>query len=152
MHPTVGIHFNSCGGNMRAMLSMATCMMALRDSGVTISTHCDAEASSGAALLFLMGDKDKRYMSSYASIMLHSVSSELSGTVKDSIEYLKNSEHCYTELLRDDITGLYSTLADVFENPFDLLTSGKDYYFTYQDCVDNQWVKNAVTGETDVFI
>jgi len=70
------LHVNSFGGDVYDTLSIIDTMKGLE---TPVVTYCSGKAMSGAALVFLAGKKGHRLLSRNGWIMIHEVSSLLSG-------------------------------------------------------------------------
>jgi len=94
---------HSCGGEVDAELSIIDEMMAVQNSGITVSTIVTGKAYSAAALILIMGSIGYRYARPNSSIMLHPVSYGLGQDYSDYQEkmtaFIKEKNKIINEMI-----------------------------------------------------
>src|ERR1700761_983986 len=76
----INLYINSPGGSVTAGLAIYDTMQYVRPA---VSTICMGQAASMGALLLCAGAKGKRYSMPHARVMIHQVSSGVSGQATD---------------------------------------------------------------------
>jgi len=87
--PIIPIVIDSYGGQVYSLLSMID---TLSTADVPVATIITGKAMSCGAVLFTCGTEGQRYMGPNATLMIHDVSSGVSGKVKDMKIDLKEAE------------------------------------------------------------
>jgi ATP-dependent protease ClpP protease subunit len=78
--PIIPIVVDSYGGQVYSVLGMIS---EIQSCTLPVATICESKAMSAASILFGLGNKDLRFMSPHATLMLHEVCGHHFGKVED---------------------------------------------------------------------
>lgn len=123
----VSIYINSPGGSVYAGLGIYDTMQYIQSD---VSTICTGMAASMAAVLLVVGAKDKRFALKHSRVMIHQPMGGIQGQASDieitSREILKLKKE------------LYTIISEHSGQPYDKVyqDSDRDYWMTAQEAVD----------------
>lgn len=134
---------HSSGGEVDAQLSIIDEMIAVQNSGITVSTIVTGKAYSAAALILIMGSIGYRYARPNASIMLHPVSYGLSADYAEYQEkmsiFIKHKNKVVNEMIGKQV-GLKT------EKQIKQLVSDMDkgLWLTPEDALNRRMIDNIL--------
>lgn len=134
----IQIYINSRGGSVVDGLSVIDSINLIDSS---VSTTCLGLAASMGAVLLSCGEKGKRYVLPHSRVMIHQVSSGMSGTYSDLKIELEQTERCKQDL--------YKILSENMDKPFDEIEKlcDRNNWFIGDEAVELGIVDKVLTKE-----
>lgn len=128
------LHINSYGGGVFAAFAGVDF---IKQSTIPVHTIIEGASASAATILSVVGEK--RYMSKHGSMLIHQLSSWMSGKMSDMDDEYKNLEE-----MMDNITNIYLKHTNIKKK--DLVEYLKhDRWWDFSKCkkaglIDDEWV------------
>lgn len=117
----ITIRFFSPGGDVIAGLALYDYMIALRNEGIIINTHCLGWTASMAGVLLQAGTN--RFVGPNAFMLIHEVGTYASGTVSEIEDEAK-----FTKRLQDRILSILASRATLSERQIAVKWKRKDWW------------------------
>lgn len=89
----IKIRISSFGGWVCSVFAMISDMEYWQEQGLIIETYCDGYTASGGSKILMAGTKGHRYITRYATVLIHQIQSGLYGnsTLQEDIKRVENT-------------------------------------------------------------
>lgn len=138
----IKIKISSFGGWICSVFAMISYMEYWQEQGIIIETYCDGYTASGGSKILMAGTKGYRYITRYATVLIHQSNSYKQGysTLQEDIKNVEDSLKDWETL--KDIFRKHSKLTEQDMNDF--LDKNIDFTYRPKECIQKGIVDHII--------
>lgn len=138
----IKIRISSFGGWVCSVFAMISDMEYWQEQGLIIETYCDGYTASGGSKILMAGTKGHRYITRYATVLIHQIQSGLYGnsTLQEDIKRVENTLKDWDML--KSIFKKHSNLSD--EDILNFTEKNIDFVYRPTECLEKGIVDHII--------
>lgn len=138
----IKIRISSFGGWVCSVFAMISDMEYWQEQGLIIETYCDGYTASGGSKILMAGTKGHRYITRYATVLIHQIQSGLYGnsTLQEDIKRVENTLKDWDML--KSIFKKHSNLSD--EDILNFTEKNIDFVYRPIECLEKGIVDHII--------